>query len=46
MANSLNLNSAYYIFRNISMIAFINEIQKFKFPNILFREFDQSAPGR
>ena len=46
MANSLNLNSAYYyIFRNLSMITYIIEIQKSKFANIKFHEFDQSEPG-
>ena len=35
MANSLNLNSAnYYIFRNLSMIAYIIGIQKSKFAYI------------
>ena len=35
MVNSLDFNSVYYyIFRNLSMIAFIIEIQKSKFPNI------------
>ena len=46
MANSLNLNSAYYyISRNLSMIAFMMEIQK---PNLLIfnSEFDYSEPGR
>ena len=46
MANLLNLNSAYYfIFRNLLMIAYKIEIQKSKFANILFREFDRSEPG-
>ena len=46
MANSPNFNFAYYfIFRNLSMIAYIIEIQKSKFANILFREFDQSELG-
>ena len=32
IANSLNLNSAYYyIFRNLFMIAYITEIQRSKF---------------
>ena len=45
-SNSLNLNSAYYyIFRNLSMIAFIIEIQKSKFVNIELRKFDQSEPS-
>ena len=35
MANLLNLNSAYYIFRNLSMIAYMTEIQKSKFAIIL-----------
>ena len=35
MANSLNLNSAYYyIFRNLLMMANIIQIQKSKFANI------------
>ena len=35
MAYSLNINSAYYfIFRNLSMIAYIIEVQKSKFANI------------
>ena len=43
MANSLNLKSAsYYILRNLSMIAYIIEIQKSKFANNYNREFDQS----
>ena len=47
MANLLNLNSAYnYVFRNLSMIAYMIEIQKSKFANIYFLEFDQSEPGR
>ena len=42
MTNSLNLNSAYYyIFRNLSMIAYLIEFQQLKFANIKFREFDQ-----
>ena len=45
MANSLNLNSAFYfIFRNLSLIAYIIGIQKSKFANIKFCEFDQSEP--
>ena len=36
MANSLILNSAYYIFRNLSIIAYIIEIQKSKF--VVFNE--------
>ena len=35
MANLLNLNSVYYIFRNLSMIAYMTEIQKSKFAIIL-----------
>ena len=47
MANSLNLNSAHnYIFGNLSMIAYIIEMQKSEFPNIELRGFDQSEPGR
>ena len=47
MANLLNLNSAYnYVFRNLSMIAYMIEIQKSKFANISFLEFDQSEPDR
>ena len=35
MAKSLNLNSAYdYIFRSLSMIAYMIEIQNTKFANI------------
>ena len=35
IANSLNLNPAYYyIFWNLSMIAYIIEVQKSKFANI------------
>ena len=35
IANSLNFNSAcYQILRNLSMIAYINKIQKSTFPNI------------
>ena len=46
MANSLNLISAnYYLFRNILMIEYTIEIQKSKFANILFHEFDQSEQG-
>ena len=42
----LNLNSAYhYIFRNISMIAYMVEIQKSKIAYIYFHEFDQSESG-
>ena len=49
MANSLNLNSAYfYIFRNLSMIAQMIEIQEYKFTlsilNSLTLTF--SEPGR
>ena len=47
MANSLNLNYVYcFIFRNLSMIAYLIEIQKSKFANIYFREFDLSEPVR
>ena len=47
MVNSQNLNSAYYyIFRNLSMIAYVIEIHKSKFANVYFHEFDQSQPGR
>ena len=43
MANSLNLNAAYhYIFRNLSMMAYIIEIQNL----LVFHDFDQSEPGR
>ena len=47
MANSLNLNSAYYhyIFRNLSMIAYMIEIQKSNIANISFGEIEQSEPG-
>ena len=41
MANLLNLNSAYYhIFRNLSMMAYMIEIQESKFVNIKFFDFD------
>ena len=41
MANSLNLNFAdYFILRNLSMIAYIIEIEKSK-----FHEIEQSEPG-
>ena len=41
------LNSAsFYVFRKLSMIAYIIEIQKSKFANIKFREFDQYEPSR
>ena len=40
MESSLNLISAhYYIFRNLSMIAYMIEIQKSKFANIYFLVF-------
>ena len=47
MENPLNLNSViYYILRNLSMIAYIIEIQKWKICSYLnlFRKFDQSEP--
>ena len=45
MANSLNINSAYYrFFGDLSMMAYVIEIQKPKFSNISFCEFDQSEP--
>ena len=41
--NSQKLNSAYYcFFKNLSMIAYLIEIQKSKFES----EFDQSESGR
>ena len=47
MANSLNLNFAdYFILRNLSMIAYIIEIEKSKFINLSFHEIEQSEPGR
>ena len=47
MVNLLNINYAsYYIFRNLSIIAYIIEIQKSQFANIKFPEFDQSESGR
>mgnify|MGYP001802984132 CR=1 len=47
MANSLNLHSAYLKnFTNLSMLACIIENQKQKFANNLFREVDNSEPGR
>ena len=47
MANSLNLNSAYYvIFRKLNdCLHYIIEIKKSGFANIRFREFDLSEPG-
>ena len=45
--NSLYLTSAYYyIFKNFSMIAYLIEIQKSKFANILFNEFDHFESRR
>ena len=35
----------FYFFRNLLMIAYITEIQKSKFANIKFREFDHSEPS-
>ena len=47
MTNSQNLNSAdYYVYSNLSMIAYIIEIQKSKYANILFCGFEWSEPGR
>ena len=49
ITNSLKLNSAYrynIIFKNLTMIAYMIEIQKSKFANISFCEFNQSEPGR
>ena len=41
MAKSLDLNSAYnYIYRNLSMIASMTEIQESKFANIKFFDVD------
>ena len=41
MAKSLDLNSSnYYIFRNLSMIAYMIEIQESKFANIKFFDVD------
>ena len=46
MANPPNLNPAnHYIFKNLSMIAYIIEIEKSKLANIQFRELDQSESG-
>ena len=46
MANSLNFNSAHFrFFGNLSMMAYVIEIQKPKFANISFREFDQFEHG-
>ena len=43
MTNSLNLISAYLkLFVNISMIACIIEIQKWKFANVWFIEIDDA----
>ena len=42
-ANSLSFNSANYkIIKNLSMMAYITKIQKSKFANIWFPEFDHS----
>ena len=47
MVKSLNFNSAHYeIFENLSMMVHITKIQKSKFGNIQFGEFDHSGPGR
>ena len=46
LANSLNQNPDYYVFRNLSMIAYVIEIQKSILAHIKFRKFDQSEPGR
>ena len=47
MANCQNLNSGYfYIFRNLSMTAYITEIQKSNLADIQFCEFYQSESGR
>ena len=47
MENRLNLHSAHYFnFRNLPMIAYIIAIQKSKFANVQFLEFDPSEPGR
>ena len=43
MANSLNLNSVYYYFRNLSITASIIEFQKSK---LAFHDFDQAESGR
>ena len=45
MANSLNLKSTnHYIFRNLSMIVYIFEIQASKFTSIKYHEFNQPEP--
>ena len=44
MANSPNLNSAYKIFKNFSMIACLKDFQEFA--DILIHEFDQSETDR
>ena len=47
MVNSLNFYSEYYyIFGNLSIIAYIIEIKKPKFANVYFSELDQFEPGR
>ena len=44
MANSLNLNSAHnYIFGNLSMIAYVIEMQKSEFANIDLTNLSQVA---
>ena len=45
--NSLNLiTTHYYIFRNLSKIAYMTEIQNSNFPMFNSVEFSQSEPGR
>ena len=44
--NKKKISAYYYTFRILSMIVNMIEIQKSKFANICFREFDQSETGR
>ena len=47
MANSLNLNYAYYYdFRNLSVKAYIIGFRKSKFAYVEFHEFDKSETCR
>ena len=47
MTNLLNFNSAKsYIFKNLSIMAYITKIHKSKFADVSFREFGHSGPGR
>ena len=41
----MSIYAYYYMTRNLSKIIYMIKIQKSKFANIQFREFDQSEPG-